>query len=331
MPSNSNLLSRLLTFTGILLSIGTFAAFFDEASPRLQMLTQLRVQFALAFLMVIVPLCFLRWRFALFFAIPFLINCAHFLPLYFSPVPQYHAPSNVPIDVASRAIAQHAGEAFSITHINIDRDRVVILDKLNEQGSDIVFIQEVQPPVADALAERMPDYEAVLVEARWDTRGSAMLVRRDWDGELISAEYQLITTYGDRPLAHTVINLNGQELSLLSLHVTRPTNPLQAVEFADVAQWSATQQAAGRAVFIIGDFNQTPWGSRFQTLLTDGKLINGQRGFGLQTTWPANLPALLRIPIDHTVHSDKVILFEREVGGDWGGDHRPIHVKIALP
>ncbi len=318
MFNNTNHLARLLTFIGSLLTIATLAALFAEINPQLQLISQLRVQLALGLLLIVLPLLFMRWQFALIFTIPLLINCAHFLPLYFSP----------PTDDATQAIARLTNDSLTITHVNIDRDKVDMLSKLNAKGSDIVFIQEVQPPIVDALATAMPNYEVVLVESRWDTRGSALLVRKRWEGELLSAEYLTITTYGDRPLAHALIRLNDAELSLLSLHVTRPENPLQAVEFADVAQWSKAQQASGRAVLIIGDFNQTPWSARFHNLLADGDLRNGQRGFGLQTTWPANLPAFLRIPIDLTVHSDDIRIVEREVGENWGGDHRPIHVKI---
>lgn len=312
MPNITKPLTFLLTLSGSLLTIASVGAFLDNFSLRFQLLSQLRVQLALALLIVMLPLFLLCWRVALILMIAFVINCAHFVPLYFSQ------PASAAVD----------SRQLTISHVNIDRDKVEMLDKLNGHGSDIVFIQEVQPTVSDEFAARMPDYDVQLVASRWDTRGSAMLVRNDWAGELISAEYLQITTYGDRPLAHAVLNFNGRQLSILSLHVTRPENPLQAVEFADVAQWSRAQQAAGHEVLIVGDFNQTPWSGRFRKLLADGDLQNGQLGYGLQTTWPARLPPFLRIPIDHTVHSDGVILTERAVGANWGGDHRPIHLTV---
>ena len=312
MSNASNALTRLLTFAAILLTVLTLASFFGEFSSRLQLLSQLRAQLALGLLLVVVPLLWLKPRRGLLFALPLIVNVAPVIALY---VPNSAEPSD--------------GQTLTISHVNIDRDKIDMLDRLNAHGSDIVFIQEVQPPIAEAFAERMPDYAVKQVAARWDTRGSAMLVRKAWEGQLQFSHQIEISGYGDRPIIVCTIGLNRVNIAVMSLHVSRPTNALQVDEFADVARWSRNHQERGREVLVIGDFNQTPWSNRFQDLLEDGNLLNGQRGHGLQTTWPASLPPFLRIPIDHTVHSDGIVLVKREVGDDWGGDHRPIHVKLA--
>ena len=66
----------------------------------------------------------------------------------------------------------------------------------------------------------------------------------------------------------------------------------------------------------------------FTSLLENGRLINSQRGFGIQSSWPAGLWPL-SIPIDHAVHGQALTTVERFVGPFLGSDHRPLHLRIG--
>lgn len=81
-------------------------------------------------------------------------------------------------------------------------------------------------------------------------------------------------------------------------------------------------------VVITGDLNAAPWSRAFWTVLRHFE--DSANGFGLQTTWPAHLPALFRIPIDHFLHSDRIETVSHEVLPNIGSDHRPIQVRLAI-
>ena len=83
-------------------------------------------------------------------------------------------------------------------------------------------------------------------------------------------------------------------------------------------------------VIVVGDFNLTPWAAQFPAFLDASGLHDSRTGFGLQTSWPAPMPPLLRIPIDHCFVSDGVTVTSRCVLGRTGSDHLPIVVDVTF-
>jgi endonuclease/exonuclease/phosphatase (EEP) superfamily protein YafD len=83
-------------------------------------------------------------------------------------------------------------------------------------------------------------------------------------------------------------------------------------------------------VVLVGDFNITPWSEHFRAFLRRSSLRDSRGGFGLQTTWPAFLPPLLRIPIDHCFVSIGIDVRSRCVLESTGSDHLPIVVDVSF-
>ncbi len=240
-----------------------------------------------------------------------------------------------PVWIGSGGGQVDSAYSLTVSHLNIDRDHVDALGELAARGPEIVFVQEFTPTVADVIAERLPGYEMVLANPRSDsTHGSAMLIRQDWDGTVSSADVVNIPPTSERPLLLAEVEFQGQMILLLSLHTTRPSHAAvyhgQQIELAGVADWSREQVEDGCSVVVIGDFNTTPYASNFRRLLVDGRLENGLRGHGWQTSWPASVPGFLQLPIDLVVHSDDIIMVEAETGPSLGPDHRPLHVEFVV-
>ena len=78
----------------------------------------------------------------------------------------------------------------------------------------------------------------------------------------------------------------------------------------------------------VGDLNVTPWSWPFRNLLTKGETRNSQIGFGLQPTFAATSFAFLRVPIDHLLHSDALLIRDRRLGPSLGSDHFPLLVNL---
>ena len=60
------------------------------------------------------------------------------------------------------------------------------------------------------------------------------------------------------------------------------------------------------------------------------KLVDSQKGFGPQSSWPTELP-YLGIPIDHIVTSPNITTIRRKIGGHIGSDHRPVIADLMIP
>ena len=84
------------------------------------------------------------------------------------------------------------------------------------------------------------------------------------------------------------------------------------------------------AFLVVGDFNATPWSAPFRNLVATADLENSQRGFGLQPSFPTTSSLLLRVPIDHLVHSPALEVTDRQLGPALGSDHFPLVVDLQV-
>jgi endonuclease/exonuclease/phosphatase family metal-dependent hydrolase len=80
---------------------------------------------------------------------------------------------------------------------------------------------------------------------------------------------------------------------------------------------------------LIGDLNMTSDSPVFQNFLRETGLRDTRAGFGIQATWPTNVPVLW-IAIDHCLVSDKVLVHDRRVGPGVGSDHLPLTVDVSV-
>jgi endonuclease/exonuclease/phosphatase (EEP) superfamily protein YafD len=79
----------------------------------------------------------------------------------------------------------------------------------------------------------------------------------------------------------------------------------------------------------VGDLNVTPWNHRFRRLMQRSGLMDSSRGRGFQPTWPQDHP-LLRIPIDHVLHSPDILVVNRRIGREVNSDHSPVIVDFMV-
>lgn len=300
-----------LTLLVVVLSLAGSLAAFDW---RLELLSHLRPLYVLAMLPGFLLSLSLRqgWLAALF-VVSLLLNFAALLPLYIAPEEQ--------------ALAT-AGDEVRLTHFNLDRrarGHEQAFAALRERGDEMLMLQEITPSLARQIVQQLPNYQVRLLYPHSGSGGSALLLKRGHDLHLDQVRLIALPEGSERRLISAHLRLGNDYVRLLGLHVMRSrnaeTSQYQVLEFKAIADWAKTRQAAGEAVLIIGDFNTTPWSQRFQQLLKDGDLHNGQRGFGLQGTWPAwsGLPLL---PIDLCIHSKHLRITDYTTDSAFHGDHR---------
>ncbi|MCG8425355.1 MAG: endonuclease/exonuclease/phosphatase family protein [Proteobacteria bacterium] len=278
-----------------------------------------------------------RWIAAGVAAAIILLNGVLIAPLYWSsPVP---AVSGVPFELL----------LFNVHQGNRSYDRVS--EYVRDSGADVVVALEVTSEWSDRLKEALPDYRMV-GESRDDAFGLVVLSR------LPVLHSQVIRLSGvELPSIEVVIEKNGQKIALLAIHAPPPIIGQLAVErdrtIAAATEWAVywshgnpaqrPGQSAARQlgqsveqsveiiadhVVVAGDMNATPWSYPMRRISDTSLLVNSIMGFGLQASWPRQ-PAVLRIPIDHVLHSRTLTAVRRSVGPFLGSDHRPVRVALA--
>jgi endonuclease/exonuclease/phosphatase (EEP) superfamily protein YafD len=273
---------------------------------------------------LVICLPFIVWRFrraGWLILIPLLLNSGTFAPLYLPP-------QHMPIPTSRQFTALH----YSLDNALSSHSEAFAY--LRDHPVDILSLQELTPETAAQLSQELPEYEVVYSHPMTNSQGSVVLISSKSGIQVHSAGIIHLPKTAVRPLIETILDIQGHSIAFLSLHVVRPVNArkigLQQTEFEAVAKWSRHHQKQEQAVLILGDFNSTSWSMNFQQFQKDGDLLNSEQGFGLEPTWPANLPSLFSIPIDHCLYSSGIVIVNRFTGPYLGSDHAPLHINFML-
>ncbi|MFN8424683.1 MAG: endonuclease/exonuclease/phosphatase family protein [Anaerolineales bacterium] len=326
-PKTNSLISRLVSLITLLCFIAivglTIATIIAIAVPHWwlgDLLSHLRIHFAVGLLFCMIWFIPLRKRISLLILIPLFVNLSVLAPLY-----------------TSRSSANLSPDTLKILHYNLDKttpSHEEAFAYLREHPADILFLQEVTPELADKFASELPDYRLIYAEPLDNTHGSALLLPVASTLTVQSTNTIHLPESSPRPLITATVIWDGQPLTLLSFHVVRPKNAytenIQAAEFAAAADWIIAQRQNETPLIVIGDYNSTPWSARFQTFLNTSGLQDSSIGFGYQPTWSMGFPILFGLPIDHAVISPEIVVQDRAVGPQLGGDHAPLWITVAL-
>ncbi len=119
---------------------------------------------------------------------------------------------------------------------------------------------------------------------------------------------------------------------LVAVHVV-PPGSAEAVAAMDeqLEVLAGRVRQEGGSVLLVGDLNLTPHSHRFARFVARAGLHDSVRGWRSWTSgaWPAGLPALARIRIDHCLTSTDLRVTRVEVGEGIGSDHRPVVFEVA--
>ena len=297
----------------LLLAAVSMAAFLGPWSWWLDVLANFRVQFAA----LLVPLGLILllgrwWKSAAAVLVAAAVNLALIAPLF---VP---GPADPPPGVPFRVLS------FNVLADNERFDEVI--DYIRETDADVVFLHEVSRPWEERILDSGLPYIVNPVRTADLIFGTLVLTRP-------GAE---VTGYGftvGEPRAVEVTTLLGdREVALLSSHPLAPSTEtrslLRDAQLRFAAEWAAGQSAPA---LVVGDLNATRWSHAFGRLTSIGGLANSEDGFGYQPTFPATAGVLLRVPIDHLLHSDEWVVVDRRLGPSMGSDHFPLVVDLVLP
>jgi len=295
---------------GILAALGaspTLLGFFGGAWWFLDLFAHFRIYYAFGFLLAFAFfLSLYRWRTASLCGMVFLINGMCIAPLYFSG----------PATPATRATELKILQ-FNVLSSNPRQQDV--LTYIRQTNAHLILLLEVTPKWMDELKNIAPGYALVQVEARRDNFGIAL-----WSRIPVSESSIFLHRTTGLPSVIATVQLDGRILTFFGTHLLPPMSAAgtfnRNTQLAEIAQWVASRT---ESVVVAGDLNATPWSYPFRNFQAETDLLSSQNGFGYQATWPER-GSLLRIPIDHLLHSSELTTIARQVGPDLGSDHLPL-------
>ncbi|HSK07270.1 MAG TPA: endonuclease/exonuclease/phosphatase family protein [Acidimicrobiia bacterium] len=200
-----------------------------------------------------------------------------------------------------------------------------VIEYIAAADPDVVLLHEASRPWEVAIESAGLDYEIVRGRSDQLIFGTLVLTRDPVEA----------VSYGFAERAARAIALTYQPegwpvpVQILSSHPLAPTTAeragLRDAQLAFAADWASEQEGA---FLVVGDLNASPWSWPFRRLVGEGTLRNSQLGFGLQASFPADTFFLLRVPIDHLLHSDQLRVRDRRLGPVLGSDHFPLIVDL---
>lgn len=240
-----------------------------------------------------------------------------------------------------QAVASATGPTLELAQFNIlhkNRNQQEALAYLKRCNADLVFIQEIDPWWADVISNADVPYDFVVSRPGDGSFGIAMLKRREGgSGSDWAIKGTRVIDFADgfanaqRPGIEATLQLNGQEVKLLSVHPPPPVSSGYTAMRNEILRraraWSDKQTDPN---VIIGDLNTTPWSHAFAILTEDGGLSSSQQGWGNEGTWPTTRPLPMLLPIDHCLFRGPWVCVDREVGPHTGSDHLPLEVTLRL-
>ena len=306
----ANLIGTFVTVVAVFLACLTTVGFLGGVWWGFDLAAHFRVQYAALLVPVVAVLAGLRWwRTALMAGFALVVNLALFVPLYLgSPAP---ALGSATLEILS----------FNVTASNPERSMVI--DYLADSQADIIFLHESSIDWEDALARADLPYRMIDAREPGSVFGTLALVGEDTVANVIA-----LGDFGQLSI-EVVAELDGQEIRVLGSHPLSPVSPNRA-EARDeqlrlIGKWAARQTVP---VVVTGDFNASTWSRGFSLVDDEADLVNSQKGFGVQASWPAGF-TLFGIPIDHLVHSPELTTVDRRLGESLGSDHFSLFVTVA--
>lgn len=220
-----------------------------------------------------------------------------------------------------------SGPALRLVYANVNtrnRDHQSMLDLIRRESPDVIALAEVHEGWANSLASLHEQYPHQVVCPRDDNFGIGLWCRHPLEiGE--------IRYWGKANVPSIEARFRHQDQAI-TLLLTHPLPPMRkrhtAMRDEQLRILAGIAKARGPRTILIGDFNTTPFATIFSQVLTTGDLRDSSRGFGPQPTWPARLPWICRIPIDHCLHSADLTVTRLQTGPHIGSDHLPLILEL---
>ena len=231
--------------------------------------------------------------------------------------------------VEPKSTADQLSRDLKVVFSNVQRSNqryADVISMVKRESADIVVLEEVNDHWISKLAPLESDYPNKILLPKENHFGIAI-----YSLYPLSNVQEMYTTHVDIPSVIATADIDGVNINIVATHPPPPMSPV------GLAIRNAQLEALGRVIadlegptVLIGDLNITMWSWYYQELERQSNLRNARYGFGIGNTWPTNW-YLPKIPIDHVLISDHIIVKNMQVLKSVGSDHLPIAAELSIP
>ncbi len=286
----------------VILSFATIAGFVGSLFWLVDLFAHFRVQYLSGAMVTSVALFFLgSHRFAIAALCVAGVNLVMILPFYFGSA---ISDSDVgPKTAMLLNVNTHSGSPEKVA------------DLLEEVDPDFLVLEEIDSRWVEALSGEFSRYPHQVVHPRADNFGIGLFSKFP-----LSDEKVIFPGMTEVPTILATVSTGEGSFQICATHPLPPTCLSYSRKRDDQLASLSETLSSSLPVLLMGDLNTSPWGHAFRRLKKDSGLLDSASGFGIQPSWPAG-NFLLRIPIDHALHSPEIRVQDRRICPDVGSDH----------
>jgi endonuclease/exonuclease/phosphatase (EEP) superfamily protein YafD len=220
-------------------------------------------------------------------------------------------------------IGSHQIKLIQFNAWDLNREANTTADWLAAQMPDIIVVEEVQPPIRQAIIKRGYHYTPGFV----DTAIFSRSMREPFQVQVPASDWFRLPGF-----ARASFSAPSGSFGVIGVHLTWPTRPDQWSQVLAIED--LINRFDRRRLIVVGDFNLTPWSFRLREIDRQFSLERRDRAI---PSWPARLdiagrawrsPAVL--PIDHVYAGSDWRTVNIERGPRLGSDHYPLVVTLSL-
>lgn len=298
-----------------LLCILTVAGYGGRWFWGLDLMVHFRVQYFWGLLVLILVLLTLRkWRVAEACAVCLVINALEIAPLWIHGRP-HPGPEGTSLRLMlANVLTRNLDPKPLLGLIEREMPDVVVLEEI-----DVRWLRDLK-----AITDKYPYRKQI---PRSDNFGIAVYSRHPLESVDV-----MVLGEAEVPSLLVRMEMGGWPVFILATHPLPPGGAeYSRLRNEQLAAIPDALDGLGGSRILIGDLNVTPWSPHFMRLRRETGLINSGIGVAWHTSWPARLPSLLRIPIDHCLHTPDLLVTSKRTGPYIGSDHLPLIVDFVIP
>lgn len=298
--------SSVLTITGFL---GRFWWWFDQTS-------HFKVQYVvvqLTCLLCLLP--FKRWKLFMACALFAIVNIVQIVPLYLPDARN---------SVADEKIARKLKFLLINVHTS-NRDFEKTIRYSEQVAPDILALEEIDGLWVSAMSDFLKEFPYKMEIPRPDNFGIGLYSRIPFKKANVEYFSEAMV-----PSVVTEFDISGQSVTVLFTHPLPPGDKSYfAMRNEQLEKIASSRGDFGDNIVVIGDLNITIWSHYYKRFVSKMGVRNSRNGFGILPSWSADIP-FMKIPIDHCLVSENIVVMEHINGPFIGSDHYPVYVELAV-
>jgi endonuclease/exonuclease/phosphatase (EEP) superfamily protein YafD len=329
--SKSSIVWEILYFLSTVIVILTVAGFLGRFWWGFDIVCHFRIQYFWVLIFSAIVFSYGgKWVSCILVTTFALINAAVFIP-YITVVKPTHVDSPkiraVSINLDFRNLAYDKAVSF----INQSQPQLLILEDFSERWENGLrktlakYPYFIRLKYADAYSveeDFMEPFRGVLKKHKISL---ALFSKLPFKNKKLGQ----VETY-PTPYVMAQFNFNKKSFTLFGTHLMIPAgNVLSKLRNQQIRVLTQKIQSINQPTVLLGDLNITPWSPFFKDFVQKTGLKETRKNFGIYSTWPTGYP-FMRIPIDHSLTSNEIIVHSLRLGPNIGSDHFPLILDFSL-